>query len=157
MSQCILPEKCTIKHGQLLDTIYVKLKNSEDLKESTKLLVLKINEEGEVREGVVSNSRAVIAATDELIKPEWWDYKDLFDGEYSSVDQYYLGEYSKTKYRLFLKILQDNDDILFDGKDRGKLRKYALLLKYKVAEINADAEEPLKDEYGNIIEVPVAG
>ena len=84
-------------------------------------------------------------------------YKDLFDGEYSSVDQYYLGEYSKTKYRLFLKILQDNDDILFDGKDRGKLRKYALLLKYKVAEINADAEEPLKDEYGNIIEVPVAG
>lgn len=157
MSQCILPEKCTIKHGQLLDTIYVKLKNSEDLKESTKLLLLKINEEGEVREGVVSNSRAVIAATDELIKPEWWDYKDLFDGEYSSVDQYYLGEYSKTKYRLFLKILQDNDDILFDGKDRGKLRKYALLLKYKVAEINADAEEPLKDEYGNIIEVPVAG
>lgn len=32
-----------------------------------------------------------------------------------------------------------------------------LLLKHKVAEINADAEEPLKDEYGNIIEVPVAG
>jgi hypothetical protein len=56
MSQCILPEKCTIKHGQLLDTIYVKLKNSEDLKESTKLLVLKINEEGEVREGVVFQS-----------------------------------------------------------------------------------------------------
>lgn len=32
MSQCILPEKCTTKHGQLLDTIYVKLKNSGGLK-----------------------------------------------------------------------------------------------------------------------------
>lgn len=83
----------------------------------------------------------------------------IIDGTYSSVDQYYLGEYSKTKYRLFLKILQDNDDVLFDGKDKGKLRKYALLLKYMVAEINAgcDAEDQLKDEYGNIIEIPVAG
>ena len=157
-SQCILPEKCTIKHGQLLDTIYVKLKNSDDLKKSTKLLVLKINEEGEVREGVVSNSRAVIVATDELIKPEWWDYKDM-SGEYSSVDQYYLGEYSQRKYRLFLKILQDNDDVSFDGKDRGKLRKYALLLKYMVAEMNAGRkpEDYLKDEDGKTIEIPVAG
>lgn len=53
--------------------------------------------------------------TDRLVKPEWWDYKDLYDGEYSSVDWYYLGDYSDTKYRLFLKVLQENDDVLFDG------------------------------------------
>lgn len=40
-SQCILPEKCIFKNGQLLDTIYVKLKNSDDLKTVTKYVALK--------------------------------------------------------------------------------------------------------------------
>ena len=114
---------------------------------------------GEVGEGVTNYSRAIIAVTDRLVKPDWWDYKDLYDGEYSSVDWYYLGDYSETKYRMFLEILQDNNDELFDGKDKVKLRKYSLLLKYKVEEENArrDPEDPLRDENGVIIEVPVAG
>lgn len=158
-SQCILPEKCIFKNGQLLDTIYVKLKNSDDLKTVTKYVALKINAGGEVSEGLATYSRAIIAVTDRLVKPEWWDYKDLYDGEYSSVDQYYLGDYSDTKYRLFLKVLQENDDVLFDGKDKVKLRKYSLQLKYMVKEINAgrDPDDPLRDETGVIIEIPVVG
>ncbi|WP_455971374.1 DUF4843 domain-containing protein [Bacteroides congonensis] len=158
-SQCILPEKCIFKGGQLLDTIYVKLRNSSDLKNTTKIVALKINAGGEVGEGVTNYSRAIIAVTDRLVKPDWWDYKDLYDGEYSSVDWYYLGDYSEIKYRMFLEILQDNNDELFDGKDKVKLRKYSLLLKYKVEEENArrDPEDPLRDENGVIIEVPVAG
>lgn len=159
VSQCILPEKCVFKSGQLLDTIYVKLKNSSDLKTTTKTVALKINARGEVGEGIANYSRAIIAVTDRLVKPDWWDYKDLYDGEYSSVDWYYLGDYSETKYRKFLEILQDNNDELFDGKDKVKLRKYSLLLKYKVEEENAqrDPDDPLRDENGVIIEVPVAG
>ena len=102
-SQCILPEKCIFKNGQLLDTIYVKLKNSDDLKTVTKYVALKINAGGEVSEGLATYSRAIIAVTDRLVKPEWWDYKDLYDRWYSSVDWYYLGDYSDTKYRLFFK------------------------------------------------------
>ena len=83
-SQCILPEKCIFKGGQLLDTIYVKLRNSSDLKNTTKIVALKINAGGEVGEGVTNYSRAIIAVTDRLVKPDWWDYKDLYDGEYSS-------------------------------------------------------------------------
>jgi len=56
-------------------------------------------------------------------------------------------------------VLQENDDVLFDGKDKVKLRKYSLQLKYKVEEINAqrDPNDPLRDEAGEIIEVPVVG
>ena len=60
---------------------------------------------------------------------------------------------------MFLTVLQENDDVLFDGKDKVKLRKYSLQLKYKVEEINAqrDPNDPLRDEAGEIIEVPVVG
>lgn len=158
-SQCILPEDCVIKQGRLQDTIYIKLKNSPDLKENTKFLVIRINAAGEVSEGVVAKSRAVIAATDRLVKPDWWEYKDLYDGTESSVDWYYLGDYSETKYRMFLEVLRKNDDILFDGQDRAKLRKYSLELKYMVAEENEQrpTDDPLRDEMGEIIEIPVAG
>lgn len=129
------------------------------MKENTKFLVIRINAAGEVSEGVVAKSRAVIAATDRLVKPDWWEYKDLYDGEESSVDWYYLGDYSETKYRMFLEVLRNNDDILFDGQDRAKLRKYSLELKYMVAEENEQrpADDPLRDEMGEIIEIPVAG
>lgn len=157
ISQCILPEKCTIRKGQLLDVIYVKLVNSEDLVDKTKFLALKINEGGEVSEGIVTNSRAIIAVTDRLVKPEWWDYKDI-SGTDSSVDWYYLGDYSEVKHIWFLKVLQANDDALFDGKDKVKLRRYSLQLKYMVAEYNAEhPDAPLVDEEGVEIEVPVAG
>ncbi|QIU93658.1 DUF4843 domain-containing protein [Bacteroides faecium] len=160
-SQCILPEKCVFKSGQLLDTIYVKLKNFPDLKTTTKFVALRINAGDEVGEGIANYSRAIIAVTDRLVKPDWWDYKDIeYYGEYySSVDWYYLGDYSDTKFRMFLEVLQENDDELFDGKDRVKLRKYSLSLKYKVAEENArrGPDNPLRDEKGVIIEVPVAG
>lgn len=158
LSQCILPEKCTFDNGQLLDTVYVKLKNSADLKKDTKYLVLKINASGEVSESVLMNSRAVIAVTDRLVKPDWWEYKDLWDGTYSSVDWYYLGDYSEVKHRWFLRVLQTNDDEQFDGKDRTKLRKYSLELKYMIAEYNAEhPNAPLRDDNNVLIEVPVAG
>ena len=157
VSQCILPEKCVFKSGQLLDTIYVKIKNSPDLKTSTKYVALRINAEGEVGEGVATYSRAIIAVTDRLVKPDWWDFKDMYDGQYSTVDYYYLGFYSETKYRMYLEILKENDE-LFDGKDKVKLRKYSLLLKYEVAEYNElHPGDPLRDEKGELIEVPVAG
>ena len=80
-----------------MPSMRVKLKNSDDLKTATKYVALKINAGGEVSEGLATYSRAIIAVTDRLVKPEWWDYKDLYDGEYSSVDWYYLGDYSDTK------------------------------------------------------------
>ena len=159
-SQCILPEVCKIKNGQLKDTIYIKLKNSENLKTETKLIAIKVNEAGEVKEGDFIYSRALIAVTDRLFKPDWWALLDIYDGTYSSVDQYYLGYYSETKFIMFLAELQ-KDDVVFDGKDKQVLRKYSLRLKNTLKRENAEraarGEEPLKDENGVTITVAVAG
>ena len=60
--------------------------------------------------------------------------------------------------RLFRDILRENNDELFDGKDKVKLRKYSLLLKYEVEEYNElHPDAPLRDEKDELIEVPVAG
>lgn len=154
-SQCILPERCVIKNGQLVDTIYVKLKNSPNLKNETKLLVLKVNADGEVAEGIAIYSRAILAVTDRLFKPDWWSFCDLYDGEYSSVDWYYLGDYSEEKYKMFLDELQ-KDNMVFDGKDKQVLRKYCLRLKYTLKRLS-DAGTPALDENNAPITVPVAG
>lgn len=158
ISLCTLPEKCIIKKGEFKSTVIVKVKNMPELKETSKILAVKVNESEEVREGIFYYSRALLSITDRLVKPDWWEYKDLHNGKQSSVDIYYLGEYSKTKYRLFLEVLRANDDLLFDGQDKIKLRKYSLQLKYKVQEENEKhPNSPLIDEFGMEIEIPVVG
>lgn len=68
------------------------------------------------------------------------------------------GEYSQRKYELFLEVLKE-DHVVFDGKNKQILRKYALKLKNKLKEMNAGKaqEDWEKDENGMIISVPVAG
>lgn len=154
-SQFVLPERCVIKNGQLMDTIYVKVKSSPDLKDKTKLLVLKVNAGGEVAEGIAIYSRAVVAVTDRLFKPDWWSFCDLYNGTESSVDWYYLGTYSEEKYTMFLEELQ-KDDVIFDGKDRQVLRKYSLRLKYRLKELK-DAGTPALDGNEEEITVPIGG
>lgn len=154
-SQCVLPERCVIKNGQLIDTIYVKVKSSPDLEDKTKILALKVNPGGEVAEGIFVYSRAFVAVTDRLFKPDWWSFLDLYDGTESSVDWYYLGTYSEKKYEMFLEELQ-KDNVVFDGKDRQVLRKYSLRLKYRLKELS-DAGTPAYDENGELITVPIGG
>lgn len=153
-SQCVLPEKCVFKQGQLLDTIYVKLKNSEALAKKIQLIALRINAEGEVREGITIHSRAIIAVTDRLFKPDWWALLDIYDGTYSSVESYYLGVYSDKKYLMFLEELQ-KDNVVFDGTDKQVLRKYALRLKYTLKRLKEEGNPVLVE--GVEITVPVGG
>lgn len=153
-SQCILPEKCVFKQGQLLDTIYVKLKNSAALTDATKMIALRVNAGGEVREGIAIQSRALIAVTDRLFKPDWWALLDIYDGTISSVEAYYLGAYSDKKYMMFLEELQ-KDDVVFDGTDKQVLRKYSLRLKYTLKRLKEEGNPVLVD--GVEITVPVGG
>lgn len=153
-SQCVLPEKCIFKQGQLLDTIYVKLKNSTALTDTTQLIALKVNAGGEVREGIAIHSRALIAVTDRLFKPDWWALLDIYGGRYNSVEFYYLGAYSDKKFIMFLEELQ-RDNVVFDGTDKQVLRKYALRLKYTLKRLKEEGNPVMVE--GVEITVPVAG
>lgn len=153
----VLPSECLIEAGKLKGTITVTLKNYPDLKESTKLLAIKINGEGDVKPGSYRYSKAIIAVTDRLFKPEWWAVNDRGNETYfeNTVEKYYLGTYSVEKYKMFLKELI-KDDVVFDGKDMQVMRKYALRLKNTLKELKA-AGTPALDEHDNEITVVVAG
>lgn len=156
----VLPAECKIRKGLLTDVIYVTLKNDPMLQEEIKILALQINESEGIKRGDRFYSRAMISVSDRLFQPDWWLANDLGteDNFINSVDQYYLGKYSQDKYKLFLDLLIE-DGVVFDGKNKQTLRKYALKLKNYLKTVNAGKEEKywLRDENGNIISVPVAG
>lgn len=158
-----LPEDCVIKTGQEEDSIYVELDKSAEMQTQTFLLALQVVEEGKVKQGTKEYSRAIISVTDRLFKPDWWSVNDAGteDNPGNSVDWYYLGDYSEDKYQLFLNELK-KDDVIFDGKNKQILRKYAIKLKNTVKNINAERAAqglgPLCDSKTGVeIEIPVAG
>ena len=130
---------------------------------NTLILALKIDEKEEVREGARQYSRAIVTVTDRLFKPSWWSVADTggADTPLNSVEEYYLGIYLEDKYKMFLDELK-KDDMVFDGKNKQVLRKYALKLKNTLKDINAERAAqglgPLVDEKTQLeITVPVAG
>lgn len=155
-----IPSDCRIRKGFLTDTIYVTLKNDPMLRTETKLLALQVVEADGVKQGDRSYSRALIAVTDRLFKPDWWSVNDYGteDEPLNTVDWFYLGLYSEKKYEMFLDELK-KDDVVFDGKNKIVLRKYALKLKNTLKRLNEGKEQKdwVKDENGNVITVPVVG
>ena len=158
-----LPTECLIEKGQLTGSVCIKLKNSEILSTNTLILALKIDEKQAVREGARQYSRAIVTVTDRLFKPSWWSVADTggADTPLNSVEEYYLGIYLEDKYKMFLDELK-KDDMVFDGKNKQVLRKYALKLKNTLKDINAERAAqglgPLVDEKTQLeITVPVAG
>lgn len=156
----VLPTDCKIRKGLLTDTVYVGLKNNPMLATETRRLALQIVETTSLKKGDYLFSRALINVTDRLFQPDWWLVNDEGDGEThaNSVDWYYLGTYSETKYKMFLDELK-KDGVVFDGKDKMVLRKYSLRLKNTLKKMNEGKpqEEWVRDEYGAIITVVVAG
>lgn len=156
----VLPTDCKIRKGHLTDIIYITLKNSPELKTQTKRLALMVDETEQVRQGDRNYARAIINVTDRLFKPDWWSVNDLGSETQpeNSVDWYYLGEYSEKKYQLFLMICQE-DNFVYDGKDKQMLRKYSLKLKNWLKDQNEGKPEDewIKDENDRVIEIPVAG
>ena len=155
-----LPTDCRVRKGLLTDTIYVILKNAPMLKNETKVLALQVVESDGVKQGDRKYSRALLSVTDRLFQPDWWLVNDAGTetNPGNSVDWYYLGEYSETKYKMFLDELK-KDDVVFNGKDKQVLRKYSLKLKNTLKSMNEGKPEEdwVRDENGQIITVEVAG
>lgn len=158
-----LPDDCVIKANQEENDIYIELMKSPEMATKTFVLALQVVEEGKVKQGTREYSRALINVTDRLFQPDWWSVNDLGDEDSprNSVTSYYLGVYSEDKYLMFLEELK-KDDMVFDGKNKQVLRKYAIKLKNTLKNINAERETlglgPLTDSKTGIeIEVPIAG
>lgn len=158
-----LPEDCVIKHDQEENVVYVEMIKSAEMATKTFILALQVVEEGKVKQGTKEYARAIISVSDQIFKPDWWSVNDAgsVDNPENSVETYYLGDYSEDKYLMFLNELK-KDDMVFDGKNKQVLRKYAIKLKNTVKNINAERAAqglgPLTDtKTGVEIIIPVAG
>lgn len=160
-----LPEKCEFSPGQELDTIKIKfLNNFEDLQNKSFRLLLRIDENDNVKQGEYAYRRAKFYVSDRLEKPTWWSRNDNTESNpFNIVELVYLGKYSEKKYKLFLDRLAE-DNASFDGENMLVLKKYALRLKYWLEDFNSDPDNiasgaaPMEDkENDQLMQVPVAG
>lgn len=137
-----LPEFFMFRKGRVKDTIYVKLKNDPILKEKAYTLKLDIVEYGNVLTHRGKNARRILKISDIAERPKWWTDNPIV--------WYYLGDYSRKKYELFMKVTGVSD---LTGMDMGKVRLLTLQFQHWL-----DSQNPkILDEDGNEMSTEIIG
>ncbi|MEG1737200.1 MAG: DUF4843 domain-containing protein [Odoribacter sp.] len=103
--------------NQALDTFYIKLKNFSELTYSSVVLCLELQKNVAFELGDRNYRRIYISMNDNIARPDWWT---------SSVEKYYLGDYSDKKFRRLITAAKPDLSVVNDDLIRG----WALQLKY---------------------------
>lgn len=91
-----LPDLFYFSKGQVKDTIYITLKNDLMLKDKSYNLKLDIVKHGETSTHNGKNASRLLLVSDIVKKPTWWIE--------NPIEWYYLGEFSRKKYELFMEV-----------------------------------------------------
>ena len=137
-----IPETFEFGAGQVKDTIYIRLKNDPRLLERQYTLKVEIldNENFKSHHGI--NARRILKVSDIAEKPDWWTE--------NPIEWYYLGEYSRKKYELFMRATGISS---LENMDEGMIRVYSLKFKHWLENQNP----AIIDEDGNPMTVEVIG
>lgn len=138
------PDKFIFRANCVTDTVYIKINNAADLRENMVRLVLKIEPTSVFLPGQSEYIRNVFRFSDIIEQPKWWNQK-IIDS--------YLGEYTETKFREFMKVTGVGD--LSDASP-DELWYLARTFKYYLQEMEK-AGTPVIDEGGGYMNVPVIG
>lgn len=138
------PEKFIFRANKAVDTAYIKVINSEELKTKASRIVFEITENNIFLTGPQTNIKAKIVICDMLSRPTWWD---------SSIEENFLGSYSTTKYRLFIIVAGVSD---LTEMDESLVKAYSLKLKYYLMQ-EKEKGNIIIDEDGSPMEVTVIG
>lgn len=137
-----LPETYEFAAGQVKDTIYIRLKNDPILLERQYTLKIDIVDSGEIHSHKGKNARRILKVCDIVSKPDWWVE--------NPIEWYYLGEYSRKKYELFMTVTGVSD---LSGLGEGKIRLLTLEFQHWL-----DNQNPkIKEEDGNEMKTEVIG
>lgn len=137
-------ENQTWKAGARKDTMVLTLKKSNNLDDKMLRVVLKVVANDNFGVGYVANSRSQrVSFTSMAISPAWWTTR---------IVEYYLGEYTDTKYAKFIEVTGISD---MTDMTATELRYYSLKLKYHLIAMK-DAGTPVMDDDGEM-RVPVEG
>ena len=144
-SKCFnLPENLVFEKGKIKDTVYVELINSPELKEKEVKLLLNIVENENFIPGAIPYRFAKIVFSDIISQPEWWD---------DDVTDYYLGDYSEKKFKLFMQVTGIGD---LQGLHASEIRSYAIQFKYYLIK-EKEAGRTVYEDNGAEMEVSVIG
>lgn len=121
------PAEIIFGSDHTVDTIWLKVNNTPDLKNEAVKLVYSIESSGDLLRGEAQYSTGVLYFTNKIAKPIWWT---------GTVQSSYLGTYSDKKYQLFIDILGVVD---LDPNNLNQVLEYSLKLKnYLLQEKEAD-------------------
>lgn len=131
-----LHEEQYFRAGNIVDSLTIRLLKSSNLEEGKEIrAVFELTPLGDLKPAIKENSKAIILISNKVSRPEWWDNWHVRSG---------LGEYSDTKYGLFVRWIGVND---LDFKNRSDItqsdvRAWVLKFKYMLK------ENPQEDENG---------
>lgn len=140
-----IPEKFSFGAGQLLDTIYIMLKNRPDLFTNKYLLKLDIEDGANISSARGIFGSAVLYVSDMAERPEWWTPTYPVEGgdvDWNSIEWSYLGPYSREKYEAFMEATGEGDLTGWGpGELRSICREFSIWLKEQVpARLEANGE-----------------
>lgn len=99
------------------DTAWVTVRNTSDLMQRTRRLVLRIVGDEQMAPGQTTYTYKIIQISDMVSKPTWWD---------NNMDRFYLGRYSEAKFRKFMEVTGVGDLEPLNSSER-----LVLMLQFK--------------------------
>lgn len=149
-----VPEKFTFHAGQLLDTIHIRFKNSDDLLVNKYILQLNIKSGKNITSSKGPYGTATILVSDQTERPEWWTLLEPQGPggpvNVAAVERIYLGPFSREKYEAFIEATGVYD---MTGKSLDEFRSYSLQFLYWLRE----QDPPRKEANGEDIKIPIIG
>lgn len=139
-------KNCIFRANRVVDTLWIDLKNSPELKNGKVFLQLDLEENADFKLCFPQQNSSRIYLTDLITRPDWWDVWHETEG---------LGSYSEKKYRLFIKVTGVSD--LSESTVQYPERREAMLkFKYYLLD-EALKGNPIPDEDGQPMKVEIYG
>ena len=141
-----MPESYTFSAGQIVDTFYVKMRNSPEMGDKAYTIAFDLKDSENLSSPGIIWGRNVITISDIAEKPEWWTLLLDSEGNYvkNSVESLYLGKYSRKKYELFMEVTGVAD---LTGMSSGVIRNLSIKFKrYLAAQDPKIFDEDNKEE-----------
>jgi hypothetical protein len=143
-----LPEKTAFRPGAMRDTTVVTFYRVPEMKTTSFRLVLRLEANETFTPGQHLYRYQTLVVNDKISRPTWWER----DGD---IEWYYLGEYSDKKFEYFL---ESSGGVNLDGLPAHEIWMHCIEFKYWLEEQKRlNDGEPLRDENGYEITVPVIG
>ena len=138
-----MPEKFVFRAGLFVDTLFVKLYRTADLKTDVVSLGVRIENSKDFFAGQVDFRESIWFINDSFAQPAWWT--TYATDRYNSVEYIFLGEYSDKKYELLIQVTGVSDWTDLSDDER---RMLALQFKRWLAAEDAAGRTVYEDTEG---------